>query len=212
MHHRALLLACCASLTLSLSGCSKKRYKMPAGSMLPTFEVGSHVSADTRVKVPARGDVFVFKFPEDPKQSFVKRVVALPGEKVEVRGKVVTVNGVARPTCAVGAWSYMEESTAHPGDLVLEKNGSAAYLVFYDSSAGSGFDGAWTVKPGEYFVLGDNRNNSHDSRMWFGGTGAGVPEANLEGRVDGPKLTLPKGAESLAPSLERCKKDLGVSP
>jgi signal peptidase I len=200
------------AISLAATGCSKKRYKLPAGSMLPTFEIGSRVSADTRAKVPARGDVFVFKFPEHPEQSFVKRVVALPGEKIEVRGKVVTVNGVPLPTCDVGAWSYNDEGSVHPGDLVLEKNGSAAYLVFYETGLGPGADGAWTVEPGEYFVLGDNRYNSHDSRLWFGARGGGVPEANLIGRVDPPKLALPKGAESLAARLASCKKDLGVAP
>jgi signal peptidase I len=176
---------------------------MPSASMYPTIALGTGITADVSVKTPQRGDVFVFDYPENPKQSFVKRIVAVAGDRVEVKGHVLSINGVALPTCAIGVQSYTDdEGTVHKGDLLLESNGSVRYLVFYDG--GTGFDGSWTVKPGESFAMGDNRNNSHDSRVWFGGMGGGVPSALLRGKVELGKVALPKDAAALEPALAKC--------
>jgi signal peptidase I len=193
------------------AGCSRNRYKVPSAAMFPTIAIDSHVTADATVKVPARGDIFVFEYPENPKQSFVKRIVGLPGDVVDIHGNVLRINGVALRTCPIGVARYTDDDgTTHTGDMLLESNAAGvAYVVFYDKSGGH--DGSWTVKPGTYFAMGDNRNNSHDSRMWFGMMGGGVPLDLLQGRVESPKLALPKDAASLEPALAKCKSDLGVS-
>jgi signal peptidase I len=200
------------SLTVASAGCQRKSYKMPSGSMFPSIPAGATIVADTSVNVPARGDVFAFKYPEHPEQSFVKRVVAVPGETVTTKGRTLLVDGRARPTCVVGRHSYAEDNgSKHDGELVLESDGTSRYLLFFEAdTAAAGEGGPWKVKAGEYFVMGDNRNNSHDSRMWFGGQGGGVPTTHLQGKIKAPALALPTGAGELEPALAKCKKELGA--
>lgn len=153
----------------------------------------------------------VFKYPEQPKQLFIKRVVALSGDVVTVEKQRLFVNGWEVPHCPLGKAGYTDESdyahVKHKGELEVEFLDDAAYLVFHDAG---GFtvdvQGPYIVKRGEYFVMGDNRENAHDSRMWFGGQGGGVPFENTVGRLrqDYARPTLPKGAEDLRSAPERC--------
>ena len=207
-------------------------FKVPSGAMIPTILVGDHLFVDKSVyrrREPRYGEVMVFAFPEHPEQDFIKRVVALPGDQLDVKDGHPVLNGWAVPFCKLGHWEYEEAENPgkHEGDLDVEFLGDQAYLTFYDASAGAFTErqGPYHAKPGEYWVMGDNRNNSHDSRMWFGGVGGGVPRDLLRGRalfvwlsvgaggvehartgqpVHGP--TLPRGAESLQPALDACLK------
>ncbi|MBX3222310.1 MAG: signal peptidase I [Labilithrix sp.] len=197
---------------------SHARFKQPSGSMWPTFEVGTTFTADRFDRKPARGAVIVFKFPERPEQLFDKRVIAMPGDKLEVRGQTVLLNGWEVPKCRVGTASYAEagEGTVHTGELFVEWLGAAVYLVFHDADGLSASEqGPYHAKPGEHLVLGDNRNNSHDSRMWWGGQGGGVPEANVVGRARTPDVpALPPGSEGLRGALDAClaKKPAQTEP
>ncbi|HEY8072581.1 MAG TPA: signal peptidase I, partial [Labilithrix sp.] len=158
-------------------------FKIPSGSMMPTLMVGDHIFVDKAVfrhRPAARGETMVFKYPEHPEQDFVKRVIGVGGDRIEVRGGHPVVNGREVPSCYAGKWSYSEQvdwgGMKHEGDLFVELLGDVAYLTFYDASGlSSDFQGPWTVEPGHVFVMGDNRNNAHDSRMWFGGQGGTVP-------------------------------------
>lgn len=221
-------------------------FKIPSGSMIPTLMVGDHIFVNkfsygpaipyTNSRVwttmpPHRADVMVFAFPEHPEQDFIKRVIALPGDKLEAKNGHPIINGWEVPSCRVGSWSYSDYDSPisrHEGDLFVEYLGDESYLTFYDHASGAfpEYQGPFIAKAGEVWVMGDNRNNSHDSRMWFGGQGGGVPFANIRGRalfvwlsvsdngVDwsrefAPVMgrpRVPPAARGLEPQLEQCLK------
>ncbi len=138
-------------------------FKIPTGSMEPNLLVGDHLLVNKFVFAPAasgaertllpmrpvrRGDVVVFKYPEDPERDFIKRVIGLPGETIEVKGTQVLVNGTA-----------IAQPFAHfllPHDPAAAVNEGDPRERF----------GPVTVPDGHYFAMGDNRDNSQDSRYW----------------------------------------------
>jgi signal peptidase I len=186
-------------------------HRNPSASMWPTLEVGERIFTTRLAKQPFRGVVLVFHHPEHREQLFAKRVVGLAGDVVATTGGELSINGWKVPRCMVGRASYRDqdgsgEGGKHEGTLFVEWLGLASYLVFEEKDSQAAV-GEWTVAPGQYFVLGDNRNNSHDSRMWFGGRGGGVPHELVRGTpigLDGP--VLPKSAAGLQPALDACMK------
>ena len=135
-------------------------FKIPSGSMIPTLLVGDHILvnkfiygtkipfSDRRVllfKKPGRGDIIVFKYPEDRSRDFIKRVIAVEGDMIESRNKTVYVNG--KP---------MEEPYAQHTDRSIRAGGSEPRDNF----------GPYIVPKGKYFMMGDNRDQSYDSRYW----------------------------------------------
>jgi signal peptidase I len=153
-------------------------FKIPTGSMENNLLIGDHLLVNKFVYASApswiertvlpigtihRGDVLVFKYPEEPERDFIKRVIGLPGETLEVREKKVYVNG--KP---------LDEPYAHY--LSPASEGSAFNEV-------TSFDvreryGPVTIPAGHYFMMGDNRDNSQDSRYW-----GFLPRANIKGRA-----------------------------
>jgi signal peptidase I len=141
-------------------------FKIPTGSMENNLLIGDHLLVNKFIFAPTatslerallpvaaikRGDVIVFKYPEDPERDFIKRVIGLPGETVEVREKKVYINGQA-----------LDEPYAHY--LLPVSTPSEFHEV-------TSFDvreryGPVTVPTEQYFVMGDNRDNSQDSRYW----------------------------------------------
>jgi signal peptidase I len=140
-------------------------FKIPSGSMIPTLLVGDHLLVNkfllgTPVDVPftninlfhlpgirdpQRGDVIVFKYPEDPTRDFIKRVIGVGGDVVESRNKVVYVNGRK----LVEPYAQHVDSGIKPGGIDPRDN-----------------FGPVTVPKGDVFVMGDNRDESYDSRYW----------------------------------------------
>jgi signal peptidase I len=164
-------------------------FKVPSGAMIPTIAVGDHLFVDKSVyrrRAPRRGEVFVFKYPEHPEQDFVKRAIAVGGDTLEARGGHPIINGWEVPSCLVGTYRYAEsyDGSAHEGELFVEFLEAQTYLVLFDKTGvDSDYQGPYKAGPGETWVMGDNRNNSHDSRVWFGGQGGGVPASHVIGRA-----------------------------
>ncbi|MDY6822393.1 MAG: signal peptidase I [Thermodesulfobacteriota bacterium] len=129
-------------------------FKIPSGSMIPTLRVGDHILVNKFVygldipflnipvypgDTPQRGDIIVFKYPEDPDKDFIKRVIGVGGDIVAMKGRDVYVNG-----------HRMTED----------------YAIYQETRGRRGGMAPVKVPPGKLFVMGDNRDNSHDSRFW----------------------------------------------
>jgi signal peptidase I len=179
-------------------------------SMVPTFANGADVAVSKLDRDPQRGTVIVFRAPERPEQEYVKRIIGLPGDTISANGTEIVLNGTPIPRCRVGPWSYATAGgEARSGDIWLEALGGTAWLVFHATASGVAPAGPWKVAPGEVFVLGDNREDSHDSRVWYGGKGGGLPLSFIVGAAPGVAVpTLPGGAEPLQPALEKCAASL----
>jgi signal peptidase I len=127
-------------------------FKIPSGAMTPTLAIGDHILVSKRGLGPPRpGDVVVFIWPKDRSKDFVKRVVAVEGETIEVRDRQVIVDGVTRDD-PHATWTNDGGKTGHWGPT--------------------------TVPPGHVFVMGDNRDQSYDSRFW-----GPLPIADIKGKV-----------------------------
>ncbi|MFO8113370.1 MAG: signal peptidase I [Desulfosalsimonadaceae bacterium] len=135
-------------------------FKIPSGSMKPTLQIGDHILVNkftygvdlpfTDVTIipggrPERGDIIVFEYPVEPDKDFIKRVIGIPGDVVEIRDKTVYVNG-------------------EPIDQGYTMH-TEANVIPAEKNARDNF-GPVKVPENEYFVLGDNRDNSYDSRFW----------------------------------------------
>ena len=179
-------------------------HRVLSGSMWPTLQAGERIFTARVAKQPFRGVILAFHHPEHREQVFAKRVVGLPGDVVATIGGELSINGWKVPRCTVGRAEMGGASAKHEGMLSVEWLGLASYVVFEEKTSLIE-PGKWTVAPGQYFVLGDNRDNGEDSRQWFGGAGGGVPVGETRGRIVGHEgAELPKGAEDLAPALAAC--------
>lgn len=172
-------------------------FKIPSGSMIPTLLIGDFIVVNKfaygiRLPVlnakiietgsPERGDVVVFRYPVDESVNFIKRAVGLPGDTVTYRNKQLFVNG--EPVEIAGAGQYASDdvkcSTPRPdARLYDEQLGEANHKVLLHEGT-RGRDDSWEVPPGHYFMVGDNRDRSNDSREW-----GFVPERNLLGKAVG---------------------------
>jgi signal peptidase I len=156
--------------------------------MQPALLVGDHITADKLVlksRRPKRGEAIIFEFPERPGQDYVMRVIALAGDKLEVNDGHHSLNGWEVPHCVVGkAMMPAPHGKQWSGELHVEYLDGEAYLAFFDEKAALGeVQGPYVVADNEVWVLGDNRNNSNDSRLWFGRRGGGVPLNNVKARA-----------------------------
>jgi signal peptidase I len=183
-------------------------FKIPSGSMIPTLLVGDLILVNkftyglrlpvlntkiTEGTLPQRGDVMVFRYPPKPSLDYIKRVVGLPGDTVAYINKRLTINGQIVATNALPEFfdddamryfKHFEENLGDKKHQFLNDDTRPAFVPGADNFAGR--DGCLysvegvtcKVPPGHYFMMGDNRDNSLDSRYW-----GFVPEKNIVGRA-----------------------------
>ncbi|MDP3088665.1 MAG: signal peptidase I [Methylotenera sp.] len=179
-------------------------FKIPSGSMMPTLLAGDYILVNKftyglrvpilnntffEINKPSRGDVFVFHFPPEPSVDYIKRVVGLPGDKIRYFDKRLTINGKLLEVSDVGNYEYVkpglnmvtakkyqEQLGIWRHDILINE-----WIGSYDPDAiGTKFanDEEIVVPAGHYLAMGDNRDDSSDSRVW-----GFVPEKNLVGKA-----------------------------
>jgi signal peptidase I len=153
------------------------RYSLPLG--LPLF------SGRFFFREPKRGDVAVFKLPRDPSVDFIKRIVGLPGDKIQVKDGILNINGEPIKRERIGPYFYEENSRASAYIQYIETlpNGYRHDIIEISDDQPLDNTGVFTVPPGTYFMMGDNRDDSADSRDPTSGVGY-VPAENLVGRAE----------------------------
>ncbi|MBY0454537.1 MAG: signal peptidase I [Burkholderiaceae bacterium] len=183
-------------------------FKIPSGSMIPTLLVGDLILVNkftygvrlpvihtklTEGNKPARGDVMVFRYPPQPQMDYIKRVVGLPGDEVAYLNKRLTVNGQAVATTSVPDFfdedamryfkQFQEQLGEQPHRLLNNPDApafvqGASQFAYRDNCRYSIEGVVCKVPEGHYFLMGDNRDNSLDSRYW-----GFVPDANIVGKA-----------------------------
>ncbi|HHJ14964.1 MAG TPA: signal peptidase I [Gammaproteobacteria bacterium] len=168
-------------------------FRIPSGSMMPTLLAGDFILVNKyaygirlpvlnrkiiEVGDPQRGDVVVFRFPKDPGVDYIKRVVGLPGDHIVYRDKTLFING--EQVAQIPAGTYIGKGTGlsmSGAQVRREKLGKVEHDILIVPRAPA-MDTDVVVPEGHYFVMGDNRDNSNDSRYW-----GFVPDRNLVGKA-----------------------------
>ena len=181
-------------------------FSIPSASMVPTLLVGDYLfvskfsygysryslpfglpllSGRVFFREPKRGDVVVFKLPRDPSVDFIKRIIGLPGDKVQVKEGILNINGQPIKRDRLAPYFYEEDSRTGTYIQYIETlpNGYRHDIIEIGDDMPLDNTGVFTVPPGTYFMMGDNRDNSSDSRDPGSGVGF-VPAENIVGRAE----------------------------
>lgn len=168
-------------------------FRIPSGSMMPTLLIGDFILVNkftygVRLPVlntkiieldePKRGDIVVFRFPKQPTVDYIKRVIGLPGDRIAYFDKKLYVNGQPVQQTSLGRYQGVGQGISMTGAEHLEEDLTGVKHSILINHGVSTVEDVFVVPKGQYFVMGDNRDNSNDSRYW--GT---VPEANLVGKA-----------------------------
>jgi signal peptidase I len=187
-------------------------FKIPSGSMIPTLLVGDFILVNkftygirlpvANIKIvdmnsPRRGDVMVFRYPENPSLDYIKRVVGVPGDRLSYRDKRLYLNGQPVPLVADGDYSYVESGLqmvhtlrfreqldGHNHSIIINPDAPVLQLAGVrqfpgrDNCVYNDRELSCVVPPGHYFMMGDNRDSSSDSRYW-----GFVPDSYVVGKA-----------------------------
>lgn len=183
-------------------------FKIPSGSMIPTLLVGDFILVNKftygirlpvinqkiiDINLPQRGDVMVFRYPEDPSLDYIKRVVGLPGDTIAYENKKLTINGKAVEMKKIDDYRhpermyFSEQFVAQLGDVehkLLNDTDAPAFVLdasrfpYRENCSYNTVGVTCKVPANHYFMMGDNRDNSRDSRAW-----GFVPEQNIVGKA-----------------------------
>ncbi len=184
-------------------------FKIPSGSMIPTLLVGDFIAVNKYtygirlpiinkkiidINQPQRGDVMVFRYPENPSDDYIKRVIGVPGDKVAYQNKRLTINGEPVETRQIDDYLHPErlvyskqfvENLNGVEHRILNEKDVPAFVVptpiqfpFRENCLYNNSGVICTVPEGYYFMMGDNRDNSTDSRVW-----GFVPDENIVGKA-----------------------------
>ncbi|RYZ71294.1 MAG: signal peptidase I [Lysobacteraceae bacterium] len=194
------------ALVLVLRSFIAEPYKIPSASMMPNLLIGDFIlvnkfSYGLRLPInnhkfvalgePKRGEVVVFKPPHDPENNWIKRVIGLPGDRISFQGNALTINGQPVAYQTLGSYNGRGVAPGTEGAALLQEDlpgRTHTVLEGLDNIVGQG---EWEVPAGHYFVMGDNRDNSEDGRLWpeFDRNGQllpnhnFLPEQNLRGKA-----------------------------
>ncbi len=192
-------------------------FRIPSGSMMPTLLVGDFIlvnkfSYGIRLPVlnkkvielgdPQRGDVAVFRYPKQPWIDYIKRVVAVPGDSVYYQNKTVYINGKPLQQTSVGRYTGVGSGVQMTGAIRSKEsiNGIEHDILVHPMAPNLAMgcnvlrNGPITVPEGHYFAMGDNRDNSNDSRCW-----GLVPDENLVGKAFGIWMNWDSNLDSFPP-------------
>ncbi len=170
-------------------------FRIPSSSMMPTLLIGDFIlvnkfayglrfpAFNTKfldIGEPQRGDIVVFRYPKDPSQDYIKRIIGLPGDTISYRNHVLYVNGKPMPQKILGIYTGTGQGREMTGaELRLEDLDGVEHQILVDHRVVDRTNGGtWVVPEGHYFAMGDNRDRSSDSRFW-----GFVPEENLVGKA-----------------------------
>lgn len=169
-------------------------FKIPSGSMMPTLLIGDFILVNkfaygVRLPVvewevidtgkPEHGDPAVFRFPDDPSMDYIKRVIGLPGDEIAYINKTLAINGSKVDKFEKGEYMGEGSELYDSSTVVFEERIGQHQFDTLEQTRKLGVEGITIVPDGHYFVMGDNRDNSNDSRYW-----GFVPVENLVGRAD----------------------------
>ena len=168
-------------------------FRIPSGSMMPTLLIGDFLLVNKftygiripiinqkiiEINEPQRGDIVVFRFPKDPTVDYIKRVIGLPGDKVSYYDKKLYINNVQINQTLLGSYQGVGQGQDMTGSAQIEEELTGVDHNILIRNGAPTVEGTYVIPSGNYFVMGDNRDNSNDSRYW--GT---VPEENLVGKA-----------------------------
>jgi len=190
-----ITLSLCLILVFFIRAFIIEPFKIPSSSMFPTLTVGDHIFVLKfsyglsipftkyefyKFSQPKRGDVVVFLFPKDESLYYVKRVVGVPGDTIELKGHNLFINGkiVKKDVVVPSEYKSILGNTSLNGKLYKEYLGDSPHYVHYSRNGSDSISISETIPKDHYFVLGDNRDDSYDSRSW-----GLVPRENLKGKA-----------------------------